>query len=310
VKLRQLRTFVAIVDSATIARAANRLGLTQSAASRQVASLEAELGVALFDRVGRRVQLTPEGDDLLKRSRKLLADAEALEERAKVLKDGQSGNLRVSATPQVIETFLAPFLPRYLRKNPGVEVQFLESGGPQQVKGLADSEVQLALMAYGIKRFHSQPLYPIHLLAVMSEKHRLGRSAALEISKLVEDPLLILGHDFGARLWFDGACDDARINPRVVLESSSPHTLLALARVGYGIAIVPSNVHSLPSLVRAVPLVHQGQAIGRWSVIAWNPERFLAAYAQRFVDELVDHARRAYPGRGLVRRAPPLAHPK
>jgi len=310
VNLRQLRTFVAIVDSATIARAANRLGLTQSAASRQVASLEAELGVALFDRVGRRVQLTPEGDDLLKRSRKLLADAEALEERAKVLKGGQSGNLRVSATPQVIETFLAPFLPRYLRKNPGVEIQFVESGGPQQVKGLADSEVQLALMAYGNQRFHSQFLYPIHLLAVMSEKHRLGRSAALEISKLTEDPLLILGHEFGARLWFDGACNDARINPRVVLESHSPRTLLALARVGYGIAIVPSNVHSLPASVRAVPMVHQGQAIGRWSVIAWNPERYLAAYAQRFVDELVAHASRAYPGRGLVRRAPPLIRPK
>ena len=73
-----------------------------------------------------------------------------------------------------------------------------------------------------------------YVLAVMSEKHRLGRSAALEISKLAEDPLLILGHEFGARLWFDGACDDARMHPRVVLESRSPHTLLALARVGYG----------------------------------------------------------------------------
>jgi len=309
-KLRQLRTFVAIVDSGTIARAAVRLRLTQSAASRQVASLEAELGVALFDRVGRRVQLTPEGDDLLNRGRKLLADAEAFEERAKVLKGGQSGNLRVSATPQVIETFLAPFLPRYLRKNPGVEVRFLESGGSQQVKELADSEVQLALMAFGIRRFHNRPLYPIHLLAVMSVEHQLGSSATLEILKIAEEPLLIPSHAFGARSWFDGACEDARIGPRVVYESSSPHTLLALARVGYGIAIVPSNVHSLPPLVRGVPLVHQGQSVGRWSVIAWNPERFLAPYAQRFVDQFVDHARRAYLGRGLARCAPPLTPSK
>ena len=81
-KLSQLRMFVAIVDSGGVARAAARLRLTQSAASRQIGSLETELGVGLFDRVGRRVQLTSEGDDLLVRARRLLADADAFGERA------------------------------------------------------------------------------------------------------------------------------------------------------------------------------------------------------------------------------------
>jgi DNA-binding transcriptional LysR family regulator len=308
-KLSQLRTFAAIVDSGTVARAALRMRLTQSAASRQIAALEAELGVALFDRVGRRVRLTAEGDDLLKRARRLLADADAFGERAKTLKGGHSGTLRVSATPQVIETLLAPFLPRYLRSSPEVEVQLLESGGPQQIKELDRGEVQLALMASGIERFHSRLLYPIHLLAVMSAEYRLKNAGTLDIGKLAEEPLLILGREFGARSWFDGACENARISPRVVLESSSPHTLVALAGVGHGIAVVPSNIHTLPASVRAIPLVHQGRSIGRWSMAAWRPERHLAPYARRFVDELVDYAQRAYPGRGLARRAPPLARP-
>ncbi|HEY6862935.1 MAG TPA: LysR family transcriptional regulator [Burkholderiales bacterium] len=308
-KLSQLRTFVAVVDGGTVARAALRVRLTQSAASRQIASLEDELGVALFDRIGRRVQLTAEGDDLLKRARRLLADAEALGERARVLKGGQSGTLRVSATPQVIETMLAPFLPRYLRASPEVEVQLLESGGPQQIEELDRGEAQLALMAYGVERFDSRLLYPIHLLAVVSARHRLKSAATCDLAKLADEPLMILGREFGARSWFDGACENARVSPRVVLESSSPHTLLALAGVGHAIAVVPSNVGSLPPSVRAVPLVHQGRAIGRWSMIAWRPERFLAPYARRFVDELVDYAQRAYPGRGLSRRAPPLPRP-
>jgi len=70
-KLNQLRTFVAVADSGGVARAAARLNLTQSAASRQISALEIELGVPLFDRVGRRVQLTSEGEDLLRRSRRL-----------------------------------------------------------------------------------------------------------------------------------------------------------------------------------------------------------------------------------------------
>jgi LysR family cyn operon transcriptional activator len=309
-KLSQLRTFVAIVDNSGVARAAARLGLTQSAASRQVGSLEDELGVILFDRIGRRVQLTSEGDDLLKRARKLLADADAFGERAKVLKGGQSGTLRVSATPQVIENLLAPFLPSYLRDSPGVAVQLVENGGPQQINELDRGEVQLALMAYGVERFQNRLLYPIHVLAVMSHEHRLRKNATLDISKIAGEPLLILGREFGSRSWFDAACENARISPQVVLESSSPHTLIALAQVGYGISIIPSNIHALPSSVRAIPLSYQGQSLGRWSMIAWNPERFLAPYAQRFIDGLVKRAEKAYPGHRLARRFPPLSQPK
>jgi LysR family transcriptional regulator, cyn operon transcriptional activator len=309
-KLSQLRTFVAIVDNSGVARAASRLGLTQSAASRQVSSLESELGVILFDRVGRRVQLTSEGDDLLKRARKLLADADAFGERAKVLKGGQSGTLRVSATPQVIENLLAPFLPSYLRGSPGVEVQLVESGGPQQINELDRGEVQLALMAYGVERFQNRLLYPIHVLAVMSHEHRLRKNTTLDISKIAGEPLLVLGREFGSRSWFDAACENARISPQIVLESSSPHTLVALAQVGYGISIIPSNIHALPSSVRAIPLSYQGQSLGRWSMIAWNPERFLAPYAQGFINGLVNRAKQAYPGHRLVRRFPPLSQPK
>lgn len=102
--LRHLRTFVAIADNGGFARAAARLNLTQSAASRQILALETELDVRLFDRIGRRVHLTLEGEDLLVRSRRLLADAASLSERARALKGGQTGTLRLGATPHVIET--------------------------------------------------------------------------------------------------------------------------------------------------------------------------------------------------------------
>src|SRR3954447_25330996 len=110
--LHFLRTFVAIVDNAGVARAAARL-VTQSAASRQIQALEDELGLQLFARIGRSVRLTREGEDLLVRSRQLLLDADALGQRASALKAGEVGVLRVGATPQVIESLLANFLLRY-----------------------------------------------------------------------------------------------------------------------------------------------------------------------------------------------------
>ena len=101
--LRYLHTFVSIVDSGSIARASARLNVSQPAASRQVLALEAELGVPLFDRIGRRLRLTSQGEDLLQLSRRLLMDADVLSARARALKGGHTGILRIGATPMVIE---------------------------------------------------------------------------------------------------------------------------------------------------------------------------------------------------------------
>ena len=83
---KHLRSFVTIADAGGFARAANRLNLSQPALSRQIRALEIDLSVRLFDRIGRRVQLTSEGEDLLRRSRRLLAEADSLGERARMLK--------------------------------------------------------------------------------------------------------------------------------------------------------------------------------------------------------------------------------
>src|SRR5918996_4933792 len=111
--LRQLQAFVSIADAGGIARAGTRLNVSQPAASRQILALEAELGVRLFDRIGRRLRLTSEGEDLLRQSRRLLLEADLLNERARALKGGETGILRVGATPMVIETTLSAFLAQH-----------------------------------------------------------------------------------------------------------------------------------------------------------------------------------------------------
>jgi len=102
----------------------------------------------------------------------------------------------------------------------------------------------------------------------------------------------------------------AHIRPCVLLESSAPHTLVALAATNYGIAILPSNAQAPRGLVRAAPLLYRGASIGSWLYIAWDPQRFLAPYAERFVEELEVYCRRDFPGCALIRRAPPLPRPK
>jgi DNA-binding transcriptional LysR family regulator len=306
--LRYLRTFVAISEAGGITQAGARLSVSQPAASRQILALETELGVRLFDRIGRRLRLTSEGEDLLRQSRRLLIEADLLDARAHALRGGETGILRVGATPMAIENALSAFLSPYRRRHPGVEVHFVEDGGLRLFDRLERGDVDLALVVPD-DRFRNRPLFPAHSVAVMSRKHPLSRRRALDVAELADKPLLLLNRTFGSREWFDSACSVARIRPRVLLESAAPHTLVALAGMDYGIAVVPSNV-ALPGGVHALPLVQRGASIGRWLTVAWDPRRMLAAYAEQFVDELVAHWRLDYPGRDLVRRAPPLPRPK
>lgn len=93
--LVQLRHLIALAETGSFSRAADRVHLTQPALSRSVQSLEDELGAALFDRVGRRAELTPMGREVLERARMLVLDAQDLQERARAVARGRAGRLRV-----------------------------------------------------------------------------------------------------------------------------------------------------------------------------------------------------------------------
>ena len=306
--LRHLQTFVRTAEAGSITRAGARLNVSQPAASRQILALEADLGVRLFDRIGRRLRLTSDGEDLLRQGRRLLMEADSLDARARALKGGHTGILRVGATPMVIQHTLSVFLSQYRLRHPGVEVHFVEDGGLRLLSRLEHGDVHLALVVPS-DRFRSRLLYPVHNLAVLSRKNPLSRRRVLDVADLADEPLLLLHRSFGSREWFDSACHIAHIRPRVLLESAAPHTLIALTEVDYGIAVVPSTV-LIPPAVRALALVQRQASIGRWLTIAWDPQRSLPAYAERFADELAVYCGRDYPGRSLVRRAPPLPRPK
>jgi DNA-binding transcriptional LysR family regulator len=128
-ELRHLRYFAAVADAGNVSLAARRLNVTQPALSRQIQDLERDFACRLFDRIGRRIVLTRDGDEILERTRRLLADAEARREGARALAGGEAGVLRLGTTPQFIEAALPEVLTRYARTYPGIEVKLAEDGG-------------------------------------------------------------------------------------------------------------------------------------------------------------------------------------
>jgi LysR family transcriptional regulator, cyn operon transcriptional activator len=308
--LRALRMFVATADSGSLGRACVQLNVSQPAASRQIHTLETELGVPLFHRAGRQLQLTSAGHDLLLRGRRLLAEADFLSEEARALREGRKGILKIGATPQMMTALLTSFLPRHQRRHPGIEIQLVERGRAQQWNELFErGEIDLAMAPASGARYPGRLLFPLHVLAVLPKTHRLGRHELIDVAELVDEPLLLLRREFGTRAFFDAACEIAQVIPRVLLECSAAHTLIGLAAVAYGIAIVPSIATIEDESLRAVPLVVLGSSIGHWQAVCWDPRRLAPAYQDDFVKELVAHAKHARPGHRLLRRAPPLPKP-
>jgi DNA-binding transcriptional LysR family regulator len=308
VELRHFRYFVAVAEAASFSRAAGHLGLTQPALSRQIHDLERRLGVRLFDRIGRRIQLSADGEDLLGRARRLLADVESIDDRARSLRRGESGVLRIGVTPQTLQSLLARFIARYRRRRPTIDVRLTEEGGVRLLGLVERGELQLALGAMPTDEgLDARRLFPYRVLALMAPSHPLARRRVIELRELISVRVMLLRRDFGSRVTFDQACRAIGLRPTVIFESGEPHSLIALAQEGHGVAVVPSTVAFGGRRVRAAPITSGGRALGDSVAVAWDPRRFMPPYAQAFVDELVAFTRHAYPGRRFERGSGPRA---
>jgi DNA-binding transcriptional LysR family regulator len=297
--LKHLRTFVAVADHGTVSKAALQLHTAQPALSRQIIDLEKELGITLFDRVGRRLSLTSEGTQFLGNCRALLGYANSLADQVSELRRGDSGVLKVTASPQMIDNVFSTYLHRYAQRYPNVQVRLIEGIGDAVLTMVERGEAHLGTVAHeavpaGSDHFGSRPLLSITFSAAHHAPFDLGRGQ-IEIRDLAACPLLMLDPSFALRKTFDAACRLARLRPNILFECSSPHTLLSLAEAGHGIAVVPSNVRLHRYELKAVQIVHQRKPLQEPLSIFWDKRRTQPRYAQAFCELLAGYVRKVIP---------------
>jgi DNA-binding transcriptional LysR family regulator len=289
--LKRLRTFVTVADQGTVSLAAETLRITQPALSRQLQDLQAEFGVALFNQVGRRLRLTTEGAALLPECRSLLGHAETLMERGRSLTQGDRGVLRVGATPHVIANFFPGFLHKFAAKFPDVRLQTMEGGGLEHGEAVRRGDLHAAISTLDGNEsdFTTFPLPAPKLMVAYRPGPGVKLGPRVEVHQLAERPLLVLTPNFGTRKTFDAACRLARMAPKVFLESTAPETLLALAREGHGLAIVPTTAPIDARKLRLAPLVFRGSQLSVPIGVLWNSQHRQPRYAGEFNVTMAEH---------------------
>lgn len=295
--LKRLRTFVAIADLGTVTKAALLLRISQSALSRQISDLEYECGFKLFDRIGRRLFLTTRGEQLLGDCRGVLGHMGALGERIELLKREDSGVLKLAAPPHTIESVLSGFLPRYAKRFPHVRVKLTEALGMDQVPLLERGEVHVGIRHdQGVNpQFESLALPPDDVLAACQPSFELGRSGMIDVVPLASHPLLLLDSGYSVRRLFNAACRLADVEPNILLESRAPHTLLALAEAGQGVAIIPSVLRTDRYRLKIARVTHRQKPLRDRYVIQWDTRRQLPSYAENFCVTLAAYMREVLP---------------
>lgn len=299
--LQHIRTFITVVELGTVSEAASRLRIAQPALSRQISSLEQELGLTLFDRVGRRLVLTGAGEQLLADCRGLLGYAAAIGERAQQLQLGDTGVLKVAASPQFIESVISGFLHRFSARFPNVQVKLVEAIAWSDTLGMLErGEIHfgqnlLRAVQPGDPHFANHPLEMIELLAAWHAPLKLGKDGVVELAYLANHSLLALDTSFVSRRTFDATCSLAGIQANIVFESRTPHTVLAMAEKGHGVAIVPSAVQVDRYRLRVGRVTYQGKPLRERLAIFWDKRRPLPAYATAFYTMLAEHAREVFP---------------
>lgn len=299
--LRHARTFVTVAELGSVSKAAVRLHIAQPALSRQISNLEQELGLKLFDRVGRRLVLTGEGEQLLGDCRGLLSYASALGERAQSLRRGDTGTLKVAASPQFIEGVVSGFLRLYSERYPKVQLKLIESVAWSDTLAMLErGEIHLGqnllrAVPPAETRLANHSLEAVELLAACHAPLMLGKGGAIEVAGLASYPLLVLDSSFVSRRAFDATCNLAGIEANIVFESRTPHALLAMAERGHGVAIVPSAVRIDRYRLRIVRVTYRDKPLREPLAIFWDKRRPLPSYATAFCTMLAEYVREVFP---------------
>ncbi|MCP2259701.1 DNA-binding transcriptional regulator, LysR family [Streptoalloteichus tenebrarius] len=261
--LQQLVYFLAVAETRHFTRAAELAHVAQPSLSKQIRSLEAELGTALFTRARGNIGLTPAGEALLPLAKRILADVETARLEVQELVGLRRGRVRVGATPSLCLSLLPDVLRRFHDTYPGIHLLVEESGSQDLVRELTRGQLDLALII--VPPEGADPA--LTALPILHEDLVVASSADdpppthrhhLRIAELAHRPLVMFRPGYDLREATLSACGAAGVSPRFAVEGGELNAVLRFVEAGLGVAIVPSMVLRGRPQLRGTPLAPPG----------------------------------------------------
>jgi DNA-binding transcriptional LysR family regulator len=253
-ELRHLQQFVAVAEEKHITRAAERLGMQQPPLSQRIKGIENELGIQLFKRKARGVDLTAAGRIFFNHARLTIAQHERGLDATKRAARGEQGQLRVGVPPTAPFHPLLPAAIRAFREAyPSVSLTMDECLRAELVGRLQDERMDVAFIRAPLSKIDGLTIYPLctePMMAALPTGHPLARKSArggLPLSALSDDTFIAYAREQGPAIYEAtvAACLKAGFSPRLGQEAPRVTSALSLVAAGLGIAIVPASMRRM-----------------------------------------------------------------
>ncbi len=250
-ELRHLRYFTAVAEELHFGRAAERLHMAQPPLSQHILNLEREIGVRLFVRTKRKVELTDAGSVLLAEARLILLNAEQAIYKTQRASRGEIGRLVIgfvlSATYSLIPETLRVFRERF----PAVELVLEEITTGQGLAAIAEGRMHLCFVRLPLEKLENtlmlEPVFKEKIVLALPLNHPLSSRAKVPLRLLKDEPFIIFPRGQGSGFYdlLMGICRQSGFSPSVAQEAGQLQTILSLVAAGMGVALIPASVQAL-----------------------------------------------------------------
>jgi DNA-binding transcriptional LysR family regulator len=296
-----LRTFLEVARSEHLGRAAERLQADQSTVSRKISRLEEEIGVPLFERIGRSIRLSQAGRRFVPRAERLLNEIRDAVADAEGAVAAETGEVHIGFLHTVGTRWLPDRLARFLRSHPAVRFVLAEGTAAEVANGVLSGDYDLGILGpppSHMQGLESRPLFREEIAVVVPSGHRLGGRAWCSLEDLADEPLILPRSRSGLRKVIDDAFETRGLVTHVAYEGDDLSIVEGLVEAGLGTSLLPTPLPAPSTRVATIPL--REPSIARTMVLCWDSRRALPRAARLFSERLLAEARR---GSDLARTA-------
>lgn len=245
-ELRQLEYFMTLCKELHFTKAADKLGITQPTLSHQIKVLEDEIGMPLFDRLGKKIAITDVGYILSEECKNIFNALDNVKEQINEYKEIKGGKISIAALPGELTDLVSTLLLDFHKNYPEVAVKIISSDEILELINLNQVNFAVAIdssyNSFDDEKIVKIPLYTEALFLVQSNKHPLVKEQEIQFSELNKLSLILFpgSHECRKLLDYTGISQQINLNPKI--ETSSIDSLLELVRSGFGVSILSKTL--------------------------------------------------------------------
>ena len=283
INFKLLGTFLAVADNVSFRKASEATHLSLPAVSMQIKQLEEQLGVALFHRTTRRVELTREGERLMISARKAMVELDGALAQIRQAAEVQQGHLSFACVPTVAGTRLPSLMIAFARRYPGISVRVREVSQPALLESVRKREVDFGIgpEPERLGDFRFQSIFTDDYVALLPPGHPAAKGSTVTLRELAKMPLLTMGasqfHRHLVKVF-----EEQGLAPDLNYEFTNVSTAVSMAEAGLGVAVMPGVAVPRHTDLKALKIVRP--ALSRTIGIVTIRGDALSPSAERFVD--------------------------